>query len=261
MNGATSPPERHLRELAGGLGLELSEAEGARLTAYGELLRRWNRIHNLTAVDEPGELLTHHLLDCLAIVRPLDEALRSAGLIAPGVAAAQTELEFLDAGSGAGLPGIPLAIVRPRWHGWLVDAVGKKCAFLQQAVVELGLSNVEVRHARLERVSLPRCALVVSRAFASLRDFIAVTRGHIAPGGLWAAMKGRDAEAELRALAPDLSTAARFVETITLRVPRLDEERRLVVLRAPAAPPAGSAPDGEASSPPARRAGAAHPLG
>jgi 16S rRNA (guanine527-N7)-methyltransferase len=229
MARASLPPEARLQSLAGELDLQLAPDQCAALLAYGELLRRWNRVHNLTSIDAPEDLLSHHLLDCLAIVRPIDAALIRCGLVAPGTSAAQARIDFLDAGSGAGLPGIPLALARPRWNGCLVDAVGKKCAFLQQAIVELDIRNLEVRHARLESASLPRCTLVVSRAFASLRDFVALTRERIAPGGLWVAMRGREGAAAAHGLPADVQ----LVQTITLRVPLLAEQRHLVILRAP----------------------------
>jgi 16S rRNA (guanine527-N7)-methyltransferase len=219
---APIPPER-LRALARQLELELSEQQCVRLLAYVALLRRWNRVHNLTAIDRAEDQLTHHLLDCLAIVRPLELALQRYGT-SPG---AGQPVSFLDAGSGAGLPGIPLALVHPDWQGHLVEAVQKKCAFLQQACLELQLGNLSVHHARLESCGLAPQSLVVSRAFASLRDFVALTRPLLAPNGLWAAMKGRNPEDEIR----DLPANLEVLDTITLRVPLLEEQRHLVLLR------------------------------
>jgi 16S rRNA (guanine527-N7)-methyltransferase len=228
-------PER-LRGLARELDLELSEEQCGRLLDYAGLLGRWNRVHNLTAIDRGEDLLTHHLLDCLAIVRPLDQALQRYGALRPG-----RIVSFLDAGSGAGLPGIPLAVARPGWHGHLVDAVQKKCAFLVQACVDLQLRNLSVHHERLETCALAPQTLIVSRAFASLRDFVVLTRPYLADQGLWAAMKGRNPQDEIQELPPDLEV----LDTITLRVPALKEQRHLVLLRAK--PPA----NGEAAQRPA----------
>ena len=221
--------------LAKELGLALEATQCARLLQYAQLLRRWNRVHNLTAIDRDEDLLTHHLLDCLAIVGPLDAALeRHRPAQDPSA-----PLHFLDAGSGGGLPGIPLAIAHGHWQGLLVDAVQKKCAFLQQVQLELGLGNVRVRHARLEAANLGSHGLIVSRAFARLRDFVSLTRRHLADDGLWVAMKGRAPTDELAELPPDVQA----LETITLHVPHLAEQRHLIVLRprpgaaGPATPP------------------------
>jgi 16S rRNA (guanine527-N7)-methyltransferase len=243
MAASNSPPEAparaaglatpgRLRELAAELELTLDEATCSRLLDYAALLVRWNRVHNLTAIDRPEELLSHHLLDCLAIVAPLRQALPRLGL--PGSGA---PLAFLDAGSGGGLPGIPLALLEPAWQGQLVDAVEKKCAFLRQACLELGLRNLQVQHARLETLRLPPQQLIVSRAFASLADFVRLTAPLLAPGGIWAAMKGRRVQEELDELGPQTE----WLDTITLRVPLLDEQRHLVLLRRRAAPAAGGA--------------------
>ncbi len=222
-----------LAELASDLGLELSPGQCATLVAYAQLLRRWNRVHNLTAIASNADLLTHHLLDCLAVVHPIERALALYGAHRP-----DGPLHFLDAGSGGGLPGIVLAVARPRWHGMLVDAVQKKCAFLQQAKVELGLANIDVRHARLEACDGGRYDLVVARAFASLHDFVVLTRPLLRPGGLWAAMKGRHPGAELAQLPDDVEV----LQTSTLRVPQLPEQRHLVVLRPRAAASGPGAP-------------------
>ncbi len=212
-----------LGELARDVGLDLSPFQCATLVSYAQLLRRWNRVHNLTAIASNEDLLTHHLLDCLAIVRPIERALdHHAGGYRP-----DGPLHFLDAGSGGGLPGIVLAVARPNWHGTLVDAVQKKCAFLQQAKLELGLRNVDVRHARLEACEGRQYDLIIARAFAALRDFVTLTRPLLRPGGLWVAMKGRHPAEELARLPDDVEV----LETSTLRVPQLSEQRHLVVLR------------------------------
>lgn len=230
---ARVPPSRtgpfaaeRLQALASEMDIALTGAQCTALVAYAALLQRWNRVHNLTAIDEPEALLTHHILDSLSIVAPLAQVLRHRGLLPPATEPAQAKLSFLDAGSGAGLPGIPLALLRPGWHAHLVDAVEKKCAFLRQACLELALPNVSVHHARLEQLRLEPQPLIVSRAFASLRDFVALTRPFLAPGGVWAAMKGRKPLGEMQHLPPGIEV----LETITLRVPTLEEQRHLVVL-------------------------------
>lgn len=217
---AAALSDANLQRLTSELGLDLTPGQRSALLDYAGLLQRWNRVHNLTAIDRPQDLLTHHLLDSLAIVRPLEELARRylPEHAAPG---------FVDAGTGAGLPGIPLAIAHPDWPGQLVDAVEKKCAFLRQACLELHLANLTVHHARLERLALAPQDFVVSRAFASLRDFVTLTRALRAPHGLWVAMKGRLQAQELR----DLPPGVEVLQTITLRVPQLEEQRHLIVLR------------------------------
>jgi 16S rRNA (guanine527-N7)-methyltransferase len=224
-----------LQRLARDAGVELVARQCEQLLAYGTLLRHWNRVHNLTAIDDDRALLTHHLLDSLAIVRPIEEALaRFSGTATPPA--------FLDAGSGAGLPGIVLAIARPAWSGRLVDAVEKKCAFLQQCLLELGLPRLTVHHARLESFALesnqPAPDLIVSRAFAALPQMTGVTQHLLAPAGLWAAMKGKLPETELAALPADIEV----LDTITLRVPLLEEQRHLVLLRRREAAPMPASP-------------------
>jgi 16S rRNA (guanine527-N7)-methyltransferase len=237
-----------LAGLALELDLELTPQQSETLVQYAELLRRWNRVHNLTSVDSDDDLLTHHLLDCLAIVRPIERAMsRYATGLLPG-----RPVHYLDAGSGAGLPGIPLAVARPHWQGVLVDAVQKKCAFLQQAQVELRLANIAVRHARLETATLGTHDIIVSRAFASLRDFVTLTRPLLRPNGLWIAMKGRNPSNELA----DLPDGIEAIDTSTLRVPQLAEQRHLVVLRPAPHHPADAAavPAGTQRTPARRRA-------
>ena len=192
-----------------GMGLELPPEVQQRLWSYLELLLKWNKTYNLTAVRNPAQGLTHHLLDSLAILPWVGEA------------------PLLDVGSGGGLPGIPLAIARPELSVTLVDAVQKKVSFLQQAAIELRLANVRAVHARVE--SLPGLyGQITSRAFAELGDFVGLTQHLLAPGGRWLAMKGVRPEAEL-AMLPD----GVQIETIQpLAVPGLGAERHLVILKA-----------------------------
>lgn len=208
-------------EIIGGareLGLDLTAEQGDRLARYAALLVRWNAVHNLTAIDAPGSVLSHHLLDSLAI---LSSIARIFG---------ERNVSILDIGSGGGLPGIPLAVARPDWRVALVDKVEKKVAFLIQARLELGLANVECFHARAEDLNAGPFDLIVSRAFASLEDFVRVSRHLLAPGGWWAAMKGALPKAEIANLAqahPDV----RVVDIVKLDVPRLGAERHLILLQ------------------------------
>lgn len=172
-------------------------------------------MHNLTAIERSEEILTHHLLDSLVVVPHLDR-------VAPGEAA-----RVLDVGSGGGLPGLVLAVVRPRIRFTLVDAVQKKCAFLTQATLELGLANVEVIHARVQTLRLPAFDVIVSRAFASLAQFVALTRPLLKSTGCWLAMKGRVPREELGELGPDVAVQA----VVALAVPGLAGQRHLVQMR------------------------------
>lgn len=197
------------------LGLALDDGQLQRLADYASLLARWNATHNLTAIRSGEDVLTHHLLDSLALVPHFT--------CATGGAAARV----LDVGSGGGLPGIVLAIAAPRARLTLIDAVQKKCAFLTQARLELRLDNVEVIHGRVETLHAPLFDVVVSRALASLAQFIAWTRHLLKPAGCWLAMKGRFPAEELARLPSDVRA-----EVVPLRVPGLNEQRQLVEMRA-----------------------------
>ncbi len=163
---------------AAGLGVDLSGSQADQLVRFAALLVRWNAVHNLTAISSPASILSHHLLDSLAILPSMSSIF------------GEKQCRVLDVGSGGGLPGIPLAIARPHWQVTVVDKVEKKVAFLTQAKVELGLSNLDCLHARVEDVKAPPFDLIVSRAFSSLEDFVRVSAHLLAPGGWWAAMKG-----------------------------------------------------------------------
>lgn len=192
------------------LGIELPEAAAAKLVAYGALLEKWNRVYNLTALRERQAVLTHHLLDSLAVLPQL----RGASLA--------------DVGSGGGLPGIPLAIARPAWRVALVEANNKKATFLEQARIELGLTNVSVANERVESWRPPApFDVVISRAFSDLAAFVRLTAHLLAPGGTFAAMKGVHPDEELAQL------PAGFVleRAIPLTVPGVDGQRHLILLR------------------------------
>ncbi|WP_234414102.1 16S rRNA (guanine(527)-N(7))-methyltransferase RsmG [Ideonella sp. A 288] len=198
------------------LGLDLADADIDRLLAHLGLMERWGRVYNLSAVRGAQEMLSHHLLDCLAVV----PALRRH--------AADRPLRVLDVGSGGGLPGVVLAVLHPSWQVTCVDAVAKKAAFIRQVGLELGLGNLVSAHARVE--DLPASApfdLITSRAFASLADFVSLTAPLLAAGGVWAAMKGRVSLDELSACGP----TAEVFHVEHLEVPGLDAQRCIVWMR------------------------------
>jgi 16S rRNA (guanine527-N7)-methyltransferase len=213
-----------LADAAERMGLLLDAATQDRLLDYLALLQRWNGTYNLTAVRDPQEMLTQHLADCLAVVAPLRREL-----------GAGTGRRLLDVGSGGGLPGVVLAMLEPGWAVTCVDAVGKKAAFVRQVAVELGLRNLAVEHSRVEALRSPAFDLITSRAFASLPDFVLLTRRLLKPGGVWMAMKGKTPEAELAELPADILVF--HVEPIT--VPGLGAERCLIWMREAAAAAAG----------------------
>jgi 16S rRNA (guanine527-N7)-methyltransferase len=191
------------------LGVASSDDQVARLERHLALLEKWNRVYNLTAIREPERMVTHHLLDSLSILPHVR---------GPNV---------LDVGSGAGLPGIPLAIAAPGLAVTLLDSNYKKVAFLQQAVAELHLANVTVVAARVESWATDaRFETIVSRAFADLGEFVAAAARLLAPGGTIAAMKGVHPHDEIERL----PAGFRVREVLKLDVPLLDAERHLVLV-------------------------------
>lgn len=212
------PTPQEVADGAEALGLPLSGVQIDQLSRFAALLMRWNAVHNLTAIRSPGEILSHHLLDSLAVLRPIASI------------CCQKECRLLDVGAGGGLPGIPLAIARTDWSVTLVDKVQKKVAFLNQAKVELQLPNLTCVHGRVEDLRAEPFDVIVSRAFSSLAEFVRVSRHLLAPGGWWAAMKGAVPRAELGELGqahPDV----RVIDVVKLAVPRLDAERHLILLQ------------------------------
>jgi 16S rRNA (guanine527-N7)-methyltransferase len=219
--GAPSRMDGQLEALAPLLGLTLTATERERLLAYLALIQRWTKVYNLTAVRNTGEMFTHHLLDCLAVVLPLCHGAGPAG---------QGALRLLDVGSGAGLPGVILAMLNPAWQVTCVDAVAKKAAFIRQAAAELGLPNLQGIHGRVEAVGSfkkPQFDLITSRAFASIADFTLLTRALLAPGGQWAAMKANLSTEERSAIPAEVE----MFHVEQLDVPELNEKRCLVWLR------------------------------
>ena len=207
-----------LRRGVGVLELELSDAQISALLDYIALIQKWTRVYNLTAVRDPEEMLTHHVLDSLAVVTPLRRQLHSMGL--------DESIRLLDVGAGAGLPGVVLAICCPTMAVHCVDTVAKKAAFIQQASVSLKLPLLRGIHARVESLTEPY-AVVTSRAFASLADFTLWSKGSLADQSVWMAMKGKNPEAEVAQLPADV--AVFHVEPLV--VPGLDAERCLVWMR------------------------------
>lgn len=192
------------------LGLTLAADFEHKVRDYLSLLLKWNRVYNLTAVRDSSKLVSHHILDSLAIVKHLSGS------------------TVVDVGSGPGLPGIPLALARPDWKVTLVDSNQKKTAFLSQAVGELGLTNVSVRRERVELWQPPkRFDIVVSRAFADLADFVKLAAHLVAPGGRMYAMKGLYPNEELAQLPPTISCEP----VLTLDVPFVEGHRHLIVMK------------------------------
>ncbi len=199
------------------LDLALESGQRESLLQYLALVAKWNQVYNLTAVREPAQMLTQHLLDCLAAVPPLQRHLAARG----GVA------RVLDVGSGAGLPGAVWAqVLGDRVAVTCVDAVAKKAAFIAQVAAELGLKNLSGLHARVESLPGPY-DLMVCRAFSTLADFVRGSERALAPGGLWLAMKGRRPEDEIS----DLPLAVELLRIEPLQVPGLQAQRCLVWMR------------------------------
>lgn len=207
-----SSDEATLRAGLARLALVLSDLQVRQLLDYLKLIAKWTKVYNLTAVRDPAEMMTHHLLDSLAIIAPLRQR------VAQG--------KLLDVGSGAGLPGVVIAICCPALDVTCVDTVAKKATFIKQVVLELKLPNLAGLHARVENIDQP-FDLICSRAFASLADFTQLSAGALAPDGVWMAMKGKHPTDELAALPATVGVF--HVEQ--LQVPGLDAERCVVWMR------------------------------
>lgn len=214
---STHPLEVGLRAGIAALGLELNDDQVAKLLAYQDWVAKWNKVYNLTALRDPQEMLTHHLLDSLAAVAPLRRHLAAAGLEKP---------RLLDVGSGAGLPGAVFAIACPELDVSCVDTVAKKALFIQQIAAALRLPNLHGIHARVENLK-QQWDVVSSRAFASLADFTSWSRQALAGQGVWLAMKGKHPADEIAVLAPDLE----LFHVEQLQVPGLDAERCIIWIR------------------------------
>ena len=206
-----------LRAGAATLGVTLSDRQSEQLLAYGSLMLKWNKVYNLTAVRDPAGVMTHHLLDSLAVIAPLQREWAGKG-------------KLLDVGSGAGLPGVIIAILRSDIEVSCLDAVAKKAAFVQQVAAELELPNLRGLHARVELLE-GSYDVISSRAFASLPDFFNGSKNLLAPDGVWLAMKGKTPADELAVLPAWVSVF--HVEQLT--VPGLDAERCIIWARKQAA--------------------------
>jgi 16S rRNA (guanine527-N7)-methyltransferase len=210
--------------LVGGLqeiGLRLGESQIDALMTYLGLLQKWNKVYNLTAVRDPAEMMTHHLLDSLVAIEPL---VRQVG---------ERAVQLLDVGSGGGLPGVVIAVACPWINVTCVDTVAKKAAFIQQVAATLKLPNLRGLHARVESLNAMSGQgfdVVCSRAFASLVDFVNWSRGALYPGAVWMAMKGKHPQDELATLAEEAPGVDVF-HVEQLRVPGLVAERCIVWMR------------------------------
>jgi 16S rRNA (guanine527-N7)-methyltransferase len=219
-----------LEEACQQLGLALTAQQIDALLAYLALIQKWNKVYNLTAIRDPAEMLTHHLLDSLAIIAPL--RIRLAGLAYEQDGANDAALEqylyrLLDVGSGAGLPGVVIAICCPDMHVTCVDAVAKKMAFVQQVATELKLPNLQALHARVETLT-QTYDIISSRAFATLLDFVTGSQAALKPkSGIWLAMKAKDTASEIANLPANVDVF--HVEQLV--VPGLDAERCIVWMR------------------------------
>ena len=222
-----------LRQGLDALGLSLDEHQQNQLLSYIDLMGKWTRVYNLTAVRDPQEMLTHHVLDSLSVVLPLRrqlDALHSEGLTSPGGGQVSRDigkpLTLLDVGSGAGLPGVVIAITCPDIQVTCLDAVAKKVAFIPQVAATLKLSNLTGLHARIETLA-QTYDIISSRAFASLADFVSGSHKALAAGGIWMAMKGKTPEEELASLLD----VAKVFHVEQLQVPGLDAQRCIVWMR------------------------------
>lgn len=202
------------------LGLNLSDDRQKLLLDYVALIQKWNKVYNLTALRDPADMLSHHLLDSLTAVAPLARHTQGQAI------------RVLDVGSGGGLPGVVLAICMPELNVTCVDTVAKKAAFVQQVAASLKLPNLRGIHARVESLTDPY-QVICSRAFASLPDFVSWSRSALAEGGVWMAMKGKHPQDEIKALPSDV----KVFHVEPLAVPGLDVERCMVWMKPEAASP------------------------
>jgi 16S rRNA (guanine527-N7)-methyltransferase len=215
MDAAIEALRPALRAALSDLALDVPDHRIETLLGYLALLQRWNAHYNLTSVRDPAQMLTQHLADCLAIIGPLR---RQVG---------ERPTRLLDVGSGGGLPGVVIATLNPAMAVTCVDTVGKKAAFVQQVAGELRLKNLHAAHARVEALIGTPFDVITSRAFASLADFVSLTRERLAIGGVWLAMKGKTPTSEIEALPPEIDVF--HVEQ--LDVPGLEAERCIVWMR------------------------------
>jgi 16S rRNA (guanine527-N7)-methyltransferase len=212
---SASALEGPLRAGLAALHVDLSVPQVQGLLDYAALIAKWTQVYNLTALRDPASILSHHILDSLAVLPSLQAHIQASGCDA-----------VLDVGAGAGLPGVVIALCCPAMRVDCVDTVGKKAAFIQQAALALKLPRLRGVHARVEQLT-GQYPVVTSRAFASLPDFVAASREQLAPGGVWMAMKGQMPDAEIA----DLPADVEVFHVEPLQVPRLDAQRCLVWMR------------------------------
>ena len=197
MDDAAAADSRTLRQTlsasAAQLDLQPTDQQIEQLLGFVALLAKWNRTYNLTSIRDVGSMLSHHVVDCLAVVEPL----RRGGV-------GRGPRRLLDVGSGGGLPGVVIAVMDPSTSVTCVDAVGKKSAFVQQVAAGLGLHNLHSEHARVESLQSSPFDVITSRAFASLADFVRATRQLLDVDGVWMAMKGRRPDVEIADLSEDI---------------------------------------------------------
>lgn len=215
---ATNHFALRLRAAAADLGLDLSVEQERALLTYLEQLQRWNRSYNLTAVRDPEQMLVQHVFDSLSIIPSINKELYKNTV----------NKVVVDVGSGAGLPGVVLAIMCPDATVHCVDTVEKKATFIRYVAGVLRLSNLQAHHARVEKLPSFEAGLVVSRAFSSLVDFVTLAGRHVAEKGLMLAMKGREPTEEIEELSSKTSWRVAHIEP--LQVPDLDAQRCLVWL-------------------------------
>jgi len=223
------PLEQGLRQGLVDLALTLDDRQIQQLLDYLDLIQKWTKVYNLTAVRDPAEMLTHHLLDSLAVINPLRAqlaVLAAAGVVPEAVVGASATVRLLDVGSGAGLPGVVIAICCPEVAVDCVDTVAKKAAFIKQVALSLRLPNLRGLHARVESLT-DKYSVVSSRAFASLLDFTTWSVGALAEQGVWLGMKGKHPADEMAALPPRV----KVFHVEHLQVPGLDAERCIVWMR------------------------------
>lgn len=206
-----------LLRAADALGLDLTDNQVQAMLGYVRELSKWNRTYNLTAIRQPDQMLVQHVFDSMAIIPHVRQKLYKKTV---------ERVSILDVGSGAGLPGVILAIANPSWSVECLDAVQKKMAFVRQAGAVLNLPNLVATHARVEQIDPRSASVVVSRAFASLVDFATLAGPHVASDGYLLAMKGVQPDDEIAAL--HQNTSWRVSEIQTLHVPELSAHRCLV---------------------------------
>lgn len=209
---------QQLHEAAAELGASIDTPQAEKLLGYLAQMQRWNRTYNLTAIRDPAQMLVQHLFDSLSVIAPLGR-----------VIGAHTPARVYDVGSGGGLPGVVLAIMRAPWQVTCVDAVEKKTAFVRQVSGVLALPNLHAVHARVEQLQPAQCDLVISRAFASLKDFASLAGRHVRNDGTLVAMKGKVPQDEIEALHQQGDWRVEDIQA--LQVPRLDAQRCLIWMR------------------------------